>query len=164
MANINRPTNQKSSIILIADPNEQFCRLLAEQLEVEGFENIHFALTGRDAVGTAAKLKPDLVLLDRSIQEMDSFATLSNLKYLVPDTQVILLVSFVDTSSLTRARELGMDGFYSKSIEPEELARSICKLLSDSNVETESIGEPYTVTRPFIDLKSQTKRLDPREN
>jgi DNA-binding NarL/FixJ family response regulator len=164
MAKITEPTRPRSSTILIADPNEHFGKSLVPLLKSAGITEIHFACTGQEAVGTAAKLKPDLIMLDRSIQAMDSFAALSNLKYLLPDTKVIMLVSFVDTSSLTRARELGIDGFYSKNTDPAELVRSVCTLLKDTSSKIDVRMPSYTSMRPFIDLNSTTKKLEPKRN
>ena len=140
MAEITEPTHHASHTILIADSNEKYSKSLASNLRKAAVRGINFSYTGRQTVRAAATLKPDLILLDHSIQDMDSFATLSNIKYLSPNTLVILLVSFVDTSSLARARELGVDGFYSKSIDQERLIKAVRAILSQDNSSTHSIG------------------------
>jgi len=158
MAERIEPTHQRSSKILIADIHERFSKSLALFLQEAGMGSVHFSYTGRQTVEATQTLKPDLVLLDRSLQNMDSFATLATIKYLMPDTLVIMLLSFMDTSSMARARELGVDGFYSKGIDPNQLVSAIRSLLSGKNSPIPT-QYPSTPTAAPLSLRFRKKIL-----
>ena len=158
MAECIEPTHQRSSKILIADTHELFGKSLALLLQEAGVGTVHFSYTGRQTVEATLTLKPDLVLLDRSLQDMDSFAVLATLKYLMPDTLVIMLISFVDTSSMARARELGIDGFYSKGIDPNQLVSAIRSLLSENNSPIPT-QYPSTPTAAPLSLRFRKKTM-----
>ncbi len=116
--------------VVIADDHYLFQQILQLTLEQAGIEVVYTASTGRQAVDAVIKHKPDLVLLDIMMPEMDGLAALSILKYLVPEILVILISGVDDPLYMARAGELGADGYFSKGVKSEELISAIHAIVS----------------------------------
>ena len=78
---------------LIADDHEVVSMAYRLLLEKAGVEVVGVVSTGRQAVDTTVELKPDLVLLDVVMPDMDGLAALSVIKYLRPETHVFVLTA-----------------------------------------------------------------------
>ena len=112
--------------ILIADDHAVVREGLRAFLELqEGLEVIGEATDGEQAVEQAARLHPDVVLMDLVMPRVDGVAAMRELRGRVPDCRVIVLTSFLDDDRLLRAVEAGADGYLLKDAEPAELARAI---------------------------------------
>jgi DNA-binding NarL/FixJ family response regulator len=115
--------------ILIADDEECFSQILKISLEKDGFEVIEVVDTGRKAVDATITHKPDCLILDIAMPEMDGLAALANIKFLAPETRVIVASALIKQCIKTRAMELGADAFFSKDGSIEELVSMICALI-----------------------------------
>jgi len=116
--------------ILIADDHDLFRQILTLSFEEAGMEVIATASTGRQAVDATLEHKPDCLLLDIAMPELDGLAALSIIKYLSPDTPVIIVTSLADPLYMARAGELGAEAFFSKGVSADELVSTIRSLLS----------------------------------
>jgi DNA-binding NarL/FixJ family response regulator len=116
--------------VLIADDHDLFRQILTLSLEEAGVEVIATASTGRQAVDLTLEHKPDCLLLDIAMPEMDGLAALSIIKYQSPDTPVIMVTAMADPLYLARAGELGAEGFFSKGVSADELVDTIRALVS----------------------------------
>lgn len=117
--------NTQAIRVLIADDHQVVGEGLSLVLERGGIEVVAAALTGRQAVDMAIGLSPDVVLLDVLMPDMDGLAALAVIKYMRPEIPVLMLTFHTRQEHIDRARALGADGFLSKDIGPEELAKSI---------------------------------------
>jgi DNA-binding NarL/FixJ family response regulator len=80
-----------SKRILIADDHESVLRGIRVMLESEpGFEVCGDAVNGREAVQKAVALKPDLVVLDFSMPELDGLQAADEISRLLPNVKLIL--------------------------------------------------------------------------
>jgi DNA-binding NarL/FixJ family response regulator len=119
---------------VIADDHELLRQVLILTLEQAGIEIVQAVSTGRDAVDATLKHKPDVVLLDVVMPDMDGLAALSTIKYLSPETRVIVISGQTDPLYVSRAIELGAEGYFSKGVSPRELVDSICDILHKKNL------------------------------
>ena len=106
--------------ILIAD-DESLIRLdLREMLNHLGYEVVGEVGDGRRAVDLARKLKPDLVVMDIRMPEVDGIqaAGLLTSERIAP---VVLLTAFSDTELVEQAREAGVVGYVVKPFREAEL-------------------------------------------
>ena len=78
--------------LLIVDDHRDFRTAARALLEAEGFMVVGEAPDGADAVGKANSLRPDIVLLDIQLPDMDGFAVAEQLAAL-PDPPLVVLVS-----------------------------------------------------------------------
>ena len=93
---------------------------LQDDVEVAGE-----AADGEAAVAEAARLRPDVVLLDLAMPGVDGIAALPRLREAAPGARVIVLTSFGEDERLFAALRAGAAGFLLKDVEPAELVRAI---------------------------------------
>ncbi len=121
-----------NSTVLIVD-DEPFGRDNLEMLLVNQGYNLAFAANGFDALAQAAKLIPDLILLDVMMPDMDGFETCRRLRsdVLLRDVPVILVTALDDRDSRLLGIEAGADDFVTKPFDRAELrtrVRTITRL------------------------------------
>ncbi len=102
--------------VLIADDSPEFIQSAARFLSrVPHLEIVGCVLTGCDAVDLARHLKPDLVLIDLVMPEMNGLQATAKLKALVPTPQVIVITLNDIDAYRAAAHAVGADGFVSKA-------------------------------------------------
>jgi putative two-component system response regulator len=116
--------------ILIVDDEERNVKLLEALLKAEGYATLS-APNGRDGLAAAVKKKPDLILLDVMMAEMDGFETVAWLKAdpRTKNVPVIMVSALDDRDSKMRALELGAEDFLSKPVDRAELKARVRNLL-----------------------------------
>ena len=83
------------------------------------------ARTGREAVDLAARLQPDLVLMDVRMPEMDGLAATREICAATSHTRVVVLTMFDLNDYVDGALRAGASGFLLKNTAPEELLRAV---------------------------------------
>ena len=78
--------------VLIVDDHPEFRRAARELLNAAGFEVVGEAGTGHEALATAARCSPDIVLLDVQLPDIDGFAITESLLDR-PDPPLVILTS-----------------------------------------------------------------------
>jgi DNA-binding NarL/FixJ family response regulator len=120
--------------ILIADDHHVVRRGLAFFLKTQkDIEIIGEAGNGREAVELARTLKPDLILMDLVMPEMDGIQATKMIKTEMPEIKIMMLTSFSDQDHVIPALEAGASGYQLKDIEPDELILCIKKIMSGEN-------------------------------
>lgn len=114
--------------ILIADDHTIFRQGLKMLLEQENdIEVVGEAGNGAETIEIAKKLKPDIVLLDIAMPEMDGMEVARKLKKILPKLKVIVLTTYADDQFLFEFLKLGVSGFVLKDSASQELIYSIRK-------------------------------------
>jgi len=106
--------------ILIADDHALFRDSLKSLLAARDFEVVGEASNGREAIEMAWKLKPDVVLMDLTMPEMDGLEATQRLAAELPDLKVIVLTASDDDGSLFQAIKSGAKGYLLKDLESEK--------------------------------------------
>ena len=120
--------------IMIADDHHVVRRGLAFFLKTQReIEIIGEAGNGKEAVEQARKLKPDLILMDLIMPEMDGIQATKIIKSEMPEIKIMMLTSFSDQDHVIPALEAGASGYQLKDIEPDELIRCIKKIMAGEN-------------------------------
>ena len=125
MTTTSKSTKQDSLTIVIADDYEIYRRGLQLFLEHEGMRVVASAATGKQAVEATMKHRPDILVLDIAMPDLDGLAVLAIVKFIVPRTSVVILTALDDQSYLSRARELGVNGYFSKGVDNDYLIDAI---------------------------------------
>ena len=101
--------------VLIADDNEFVRVVIRTYVEQQiGVEVCGEAANGTEAVESAKKLKPDLVLLDLMMPELNGIQAASILKAEMPEVRIILFTLYSDHVGETLASAAGVDMVLSK--------------------------------------------------
>jgi DNA-binding NarL/FixJ family response regulator len=120
--------------ILIADDHHVVRRGLVFFLKTQkGLDIIGEAANGKEAVELAKSLKPDMILMDLVMPEMDGIEATRMIKQTCPQIKIMMLTSFSDQDHVIPALEAGASGFQLKDIQPDELVLSIKKVMSGEN-------------------------------
>lgn len=121
--------------VLVVDDEEPILVLLKYNLEKEGYD-VKTANNGHLAVEIAKKSKPDLVLLDIMMPQMDGVETCRQLRAM-PDlvkTFIVFLTARSEEYSEVAAFDVGADDYITKPIKPRALMSRISALFRrDSN-------------------------------
>ena len=83
------------------------------------------ATNGLEAVELAVRLKPDIVLLDLVMPEMDGIQATSRIVECSPNSRVIILTSFGEEERVLPAIRAGAQGYLLKDIPPNELVQAV---------------------------------------
>lgn len=93
---------------------------LTDDIEVVGT-----AANGAEAVQLVRDLRPDVVLMDLRMPELDGADATRQIHAALPDTQVLILTTYADDDSLFPALEAGARGYLTKDASAEEIERAI---------------------------------------
>ncbi len=112
--------------VLVVEDNIETYELVRFILERNGYETF-LAMNGRDGVNAALKQKPDLIIMDLAMPEMDGWTATQNIKA-EPETRSIPLIALTARATRNeriRALEAGCDEFLTKPIDIEELLETM---------------------------------------
>jgi len=117
---------KKSIRVLIVDDQQVF-RLGLKVLihNMEGIEVIDEASDGLMMIKKAIEIKPDLILTDIKMPELDGIAATKELFKLIPDSRVIALSAYVKDDLILQMLESGAMGYLVKSAEAYEIKEAI---------------------------------------
>jgi len=130
--------------ILVVDDEAKIVRLVSAYLEQAGFAVVT-AEDGQTALIQARREKPDLVILDLGLPEIDGLDVARTLRR-EGDTPIIMLTARVDDTERIIGLELGADDYMSKPFNPRELVARVRAVLRRTSgaapvIETLSAGE-----------------------
>lgn len=113
--------------LLIVDDQTLFAESLKIVLETrsDNIEVIELATNGKEAVKMASIHKPDLILMDIRMPEMNGVEAVGIIKEKFPDMKTIMLTTFDDEEYIYNALNNGADGYLLKNTPPEKLIASI---------------------------------------
>jgi len=116
--------------VMVVDDEERLVRLVSTYLEQEGFRVVS-ARNGREALFTARREKPDLIVLDVMMPEMDGLEFL-RLHRKDRETPVIMLTARVEETDRVLGLEMGADDYVTKPFSPRELTARVRAVLRRS--------------------------------
>ncbi len=93
---------------------------LQDDIEVVGE-----ASDGSEAVAIARRLKPDVILMDLLMPNMDGLTAIGRIKGEMPETEIVAVTSFIEEDKVTAALEAGASGYLLKDAEAEEVAAAV---------------------------------------
>jgi DNA-binding NarL/FixJ family response regulator len=107
--------------ILLVDDHPLTRSALAGLLAQHGFEVAGEASDGEEAIEAAARLEPDLILLDLSMPGLDGLSALPRLRAAAPECEVVVLTASGTEENLLGAIKGGAAGYLLKSESPERI-------------------------------------------
>jgi NarL family two-component system response regulator LiaR len=148
--------------VLVVDDHAVVREGLRTFLELQdGIEVAGEAADGEEAIAVAERLRPDVVLMDLVMPELDGLGAMRALRERVPGARVIVLTSFADDDKLLPALRAGAAGYLLKNAEPQELARAVRAAHAG-----EALLDPHVAARLVDALageKEPLQQLTPRE-
>jgi two-component system, NarL family, response regulator LiaR len=148
--------------VLVVDDHAVVREGLRTFLELQdGLEVAGEAADGEEAVELAERLRPDVVLMDLVMPELDGLGAMRAIRDRVPSARVIVLTSFADDDRLLPALRAGAAGYLLKNAQPHELARAVRAAHAG-----EALLDPFVAARLVEALGGEQEPLDrltPRE-
>ena len=135
--------------ILVVDNDKALCRLLTTRLGAANYET-ESANSARAALDSCARSRPDLVITDLRMEQVDGMALLRELKSRWPELSVIILTAHGTIPEAVQATQSGAFGFLVKPVEKAELLEQVQRAIAAS-----TIMQPETNWQAHIISRSQ---------
>lgn len=152
--------------ILIVDDELQIRRFLRISLEANGY-HVHETATGEEAIVRAAQLRPDLIILDMGLPDIDGLDVLKRLREWTQTPVIILSVRDSDSDKVA-ALDAGADDYLTKPFSVEELLARIRTAQRHAQPQQEeatftSGRLQVDLTRRLVMVAGETIKLTPTE-
>jgi DNA-binding NarL/FixJ family response regulator len=118
---------------------------------IDDVEVVGVAGDGRQAVELARTERPDVVLMDLRMPELDGATATREVRATLPGTHVLVLTTYADDESLFPALQAGARGYLTKDASAEEIERAI-----------RAVAAGETHLEPAIQQRLIDAALDPR--
>ena len=118
-------------LVLVADDEPRITKLVSIALGEEGFRVVT-AGSGEEALAKAEEVRPDIVLLDIVMPDLDGIEVMRQLRERRP-VAVILLTAKGSTADKAKGLDLGADDYIAKPFHPDELAARVRAVLRRSS-------------------------------
>lgn len=149
--------------IILADDEHLLRVALAALLPLDGtIEVVAQAENGREAVAATLRHRPDVLVIDLEMPEMDGLDAVAAILSTRPEQHVLMLTRHARPGVLRRALKLGVLGFMSKSADPENIA-SVIRTVHDGqrwiahDVLEASVMDDSPLTEREVDVLRETR-------
>ena len=158
--------------ILLVDDDQDILEFLGYNIKKEGF-NVETASNGKDAIEVAKKFKPDLIILDVMMPEMDGMETCHQMRNMpmLKDTLIIFLTARGEDYSQIAGFDAGADDYITKPIKPRVLVSKVRAILrrkgstqaEESAIEANGVSidrERYLMKKDGIEFNLPKKEFE----
>ncbi len=129
---MNAPAKRKAKI-LVVDDDPGLLRLLTIRLRAENYD-VEAVESAMAALNAAGRFRPDLVITDLRMDQMDGMGLLKELQSRWPGLRVIILTAHGTIPDAVHATQSGAFGFLTKPIDKQELLDQVEKALRISGI------------------------------
>jgi DNA-binding NarL/FixJ family response regulator len=157
MASLPRP-DPAPVRVLIVDDHPMVRAGLRSMLEPAGVQIVGEAGSGEEALGAAAEHRPEVVLLDLELPDLDGLAVLQRLTTLDRRMAVLVITMHDDPALVRRAVEAGAAGYVLKGVGRRELLAAL-----EAVRHGESVLDPSLLRATLSDTRPAPRPAAPRE-
>ncbi len=125
MSSIAQSPEKKIRVLVVDDHSVVRQGLRMFLLVQPDMEMVGEAQNGREAVALVNTLSPDVVLMDLLMPEMNGIEATAAIKGAHPETQVLVLTTFLEDQRVAEAIQAGAVGFLLKEVEVEDLVKAV---------------------------------------
>ena len=162
---MSHPSADRSIHILIADDHPVVRDGLRAMLSTQpDFQVAGEAVNGAEAVQLATRLKPDVILLDLEMPDLDGVSVLTQIRALDPQARVIIVTAYDTDERIVQAVVAGAQGYLLKGAPREEIFRAV-RVVHEGG----SLLQPIVASKLMHHVSQQANRstetdgLTPRE-
>jgi DNA-binding NarL/FixJ family response regulator len=129
--------------LVVADDHRLFLEGVRASLnEAEDIEIVGEADSGTKLLSLVAHSRPDLVLMDFSMPQLDGLACLDTIRSRHPDVKVAILSAFREPDVIQAALRRGACAYIVKTINPDDLASVIRQVINGTVYQALDLAEP----------------------
>jgi two-component system response regulator GlrR len=121
-------TGKRKARILLVDDDPGLLRLLTIRLRAESYD-VEAVESAAQALAAASRFRPDLVITDLRMDQMDGIGLLKELQNRWPGLKVIILTAHGTIPDAVQATQMGAFGFLTKPVDKQELLDQVQKAL-----------------------------------
>lgn len=114
--------------VMIVDDAEFMRMIIRDILLMHGHEVVAEIGDGEEAIQTYLEIKPDIVLMDIIMPDMDGKEALKRLLIMDPEAKVVMCSSLGQQALITESMKIGAMGFIVKPFEPDGMLDVIKKI------------------------------------
>ena len=157
--------NGETVRVMMAEDQRLFAESLKTLLEIyaDDIEIIHIAVHGAEAVEAAARLKPDVILMDVKMPIMDGVEAVRAIIAADASARIVMLSTFNEADYVNRALEFGAVGYLLKDITPTGLIASI-RAVTEGVTQISPAIARRLVDRRFASYRVRSGKFDWFEN
>ncbi|PIU40814.1 MAG: hypothetical protein COS99_08665 [Candidatus Omnitrophica bacterium CG07_land_8_20_14_0_80_42_15] len=116
--------------ILVIDDETDVCEFTKSFFKKRGFE-VFTSTSGEKGISIAQEMKPDIVLLDIIMKDIDGITVLKRIKEIGSSAIVIMVTAIDDIGKMEEAKKLGAVAYLTKPLILAELERKITGLAQE---------------------------------
>src|SRR5580698_99700 len=121
-------TTKRKARILVVDDDPGLLRLLTIRLRAESYD-VEAVESAALALAASSRFRPDLVITDLRMDQMDGIGLLKELQNRWPGLKVIILTAHGTIPDAVQATQMGAFGFLTKPVDKQELLDQVQKAL-----------------------------------
>lgn len=148
--------------ILIADDHPITLNGIKLYVEQLGYEVVKTCQNGLEAYDAIVALHPEFVILDLNMPGMNGLEVLEKVRQKNESIKIILYTMYQEKSFLTKAKELGVNGYLLKDFALEELSVCLEKINADEDWFSPKLDETLTINKHDSE-KTKIMSLTPAE-
>ena len=157
--------NAETVRVMMAEDQRLFAESLKTLLEIyaDDIEIVHIVANGKEAVEAAARLKPDVILMDVKMPIMDGVEAVRAIIAVDASARIVMLSTFNEADYVNRALEFGAVGYLLKDITPTGLIASI-RAVTEGVTQISPAIARRLVDRRFESYRVRSGKFDWFEN
>ena len=124
--------------ILVVDDEAAMRQSLKDWLMEDDYE-VDLAASGEDAISMARDRSWDIILLDLKMPGMDGLETMSRLKKMIPETEILMMTAYGSIDTAVQAMKEGAFDYLVKPFDPDEIDMLIKKIVAHKELVLENI-------------------------
>ena len=146
--------------VLIADDHEIMRMGLATMLETDAaIKVVAEAADGAEAVRKTLQLRPDVVVMDLMMPEMDGSEATTKIKAAVPGTKILLLTTFGTSDGIAHALDAGAEGALLKSAASIDILKAVKRIAEGDHVVSDEVRELIVKAPPVPELTERQRQI-----
>ncbi|KIC96326.1 sigma-54-dependent transcriptional regulator [Flavihumibacter solisilvae] len=145
--------------ILVIDDDRDMCMLLNRFLTRQGFDVMEI-YNGKKALDYLAQNRPDLVLCDFRLEDMDGKQVLTRTREMYPDIPFIIITGYSDVKLAVEVLKLGAFDYVTKPVFPDEILVTIRKALESPQTGV-TASQPEKKPAPVVQAASRDPKVPP---
>jgi DNA-binding response OmpR family regulator len=143
---------REAATIVLVEDDPAVARTMADALDLSGYRVWHVA-TGSEAVARLGRSKPDLIVLDLMLPDVDGLVLCSELRQMAP-TPIVICSATREKRDAILGLKLGADDFIAKPFDIDELEARLAAVLRRSS--KPQLPEPTPASREWLHVDNLT--------